>query len=334
MAEHGIGINRNNPLENDAGPIVIIEVDDHTLAQKKFQIPQTLWHHYYADTIKGLADAGAKVIGLDYLLPREQFDYLVPGYSRTWLKALAYAALKNIPVITGYIDVKGDRILPHKNYLQMLGNRGAGLYNLTVDPDDFIRQHRLFFSSSASSQNIPTFGYLIASTYLGKRPNEAIGIETPNSSNLIYIDYQYPHPFKQYSFSTVHEKIRTNDIEFLHQAFHRKIVLIGQTDILSQDRHLTPLHYLSKDENRRTPGIKIIAHIVNTLINERDIRDFEPVHRFILYLLTATPIMLITIYRSKGWILLLCAGMVLVHLSMTTVTMVRYMVIFPLASDF
>ncbi|WP_207679535.1 CHASE2 domain-containing protein [Desulfonema magnum] len=43
-------------------PIAMVEIDDRTFEDKAFRIPMILWHHYFAEVIKGLTDSRARVI--------------------------------------------------------------------------------------------------------------------------------------------------------------------------------------------------------------------------------------------------------------------------------
>ncbi|MEA1967477.1 MAG: adenylate/guanylate cyclase domain-containing protein [Thermodesulfobacteriota bacterium] len=325
-------------------PIVILEIDDNTLTQKEFQIPQTLWHSYYVQTIRALADAGARVIGFDLLLPQALFDDLVPGYSRTWLKALAYANVMKVPVIAGYVDLKHRQVFPHSLYLQLLGNQGVGLFNLTVDSDDFIRQQQILFSSKHSNEMIPCFSFLVASAYknfnfyskreAANHPGgkaKAQGEKTP-LPQLIYIDYNPPDFFPRYSFAAIHKKIVMQDTDYLFQAFHDKIVLIGQTDSLSQDRHLTPLYYVSNTLNKRTPGIEINANVVHTLIDNERIKEFSPLGRFLVYLFTCGSVITATMGFRRRWILAHLVGITILHTALAAVAIIRYSYIFPMAA--
>ena len=68
--------------ERPESPVVLVAIDDRTFENRRFYIPQILWHQYFSEVIRALADGEAKGIGLDLLLPQALFDDLVPDYSR------------------------------------------------------------------------------------------------------------------------------------------------------------------------------------------------------------------------------------------------------------
>ena len=249
------------PKPNPDSPLVLIGIDDATFKTEPFHIPLILWHEYFGTVIQGLADAGAKTVGLDYILPQALFDELVPNYSRTWLKTLVYAQSKKAPVVSGMVQIAKRQYMPQARYLQIMGAPNIGLFNIPADEDDFIRRQRLFFpSTSDPKQGMYSITFILAKKY---KPD----LELPDQT--IFIDYNSsPEPFPRYSFANVYEKAKQGDTAYLKEHFQGKIVLIGETDTFSQDRHPTPLYYMPK-EDPRTPGVEILAHSVLTLLNGR-----------------------------------------------------------------
>jgi class 3 adenylate cyclase/CHASE2 domain-containing sensor protein len=282
-------------------PVVIIAIDDCTFSDETFKIPQILWHKYFGTVIERLADSGAKVIGLDVLLPGELFDEMVPEYSRTWLKAFGYARSKGVPVVTGFVETPDRQVLPQSRYLRILGTEQIGLFNLTTDQDDFIRRQRLLFPAQQGNTPVYHFSYLLAQVY---QKNLTPPTET------IYIEYRASQPpFPVCSFAEIYQKARDNDLMFLHRHFEGKIALIGETDTLSSDRHPTPLYHLSKSANVRTPGVEIAAHTVNTLLGNRFFAETPVWLRFSIYLLLALLVSLVTIFGAQRLMVIVFFGL-------------------------
>jgi len=301
-------------------PVFLVEIDDQTFDDQIFQIPQTLWHQHFGAVITGLADAGAKVIGLDFILPQALFDELVPDYSRTWLRTLVYARSKAAPVVTGLVQTADRRIAPQSRYLQVLGAGNIGLFNLTTDADDFIRRQRLFFpSADDSSQGLYSVAFLLAKTY---RPELVLPAET------VYIDYTADETaFPRRSFAQVYQRIKAQDRSYLQRNFKGKIVLIGQTDSLTQDRHPTPLYYLIGAGPKRTPGVEILAQTVSTLLAGRFFAETGPAQRFLIYLALALLVTALTVYASPSRLPVLIPAVVLGWLVLNLTAFVHYFIL-------
>ena len=304
-------------------PVVLVAVDNRTLAEDRFQIPQVLWHKYFASVITGLADGGAKVIGLDFLLPKGLFDDLTPGYSQTWLKALLYAKRKGSPVVTGVSRMGGLQITPHPRYLQIIGPEYVALFNLTTDKDDFTRRQRLYSPSENDPQKgLYSFAFLLAKAY---RPDLALPAET------IYIDFDpAEEPFARFSFSRVYDLVLEGDPDVLRMHFKNKIVLIGETDALSQDRHATPLYHLGGRGHLRTPGVEIVGHTVNTLLDGRFYRDLDIWGRLAVYLLLAAAVCIYTFYGRLGNLIVFSPVLFAAYLGAAFLFLTAARIVFPL----
>ncbi|MDM8525515.1 adenylate/guanylate cyclase domain-containing protein [Desulfococcaceae bacterium HSG8] len=302
-----------------AAPIVIAETDDRTFADKDFKIPMILWHRYFAEVIKGLADSGAKVIALDYLLPGELFDNMVPDYSRTWLRAFAYAKHKRVPLITGFIGTADRQFLPHSRYLQIIGPENLGLFNLTTDADDFIRRQKLIFPSERGDTPVYSFAYLTA---------RAADPDISPLSQTLYINYLPPEiSFPRYSLAEIYKKVIAKDMPFLESRFRGKIVIIGATDALNQDRHPTPLYYLYQQENRRTHGTEIVANVVNTILGRRSFSDTRVYARFLIYLVLALTVILFTLRENHRAIFISCPALLLVYTGISLICFLNYRIL-------
>ncbi|MEW5725229.1 MAG: protein kinase [Thermodesulfobacteriota bacterium] len=286
-------------------PVVLVEIDDKTLNEKNYRIPRVLWHNYFAEVIQGLADGGARVIGLDFLLPQEVFDDLVPDYSRTWLRALVYAKNKGVRVVTGMVRTTGRQVTPADRYLQIIGAEQFGYFNFTTDSDDFCRRQRLFFPSAEDPQKgVYHVSFLLAKAF---RPALTLPAE------VIYVDYDLTRTnIVRYSFADLHQKILNQDTAFLSKSCRNKIVLIGETDSLSQDRHPTPLFYLTSGAFKRTPGVAILGHTVDTILEGRPSRDIGLLPRGLIYLVLTLIVSTYTLLGSRRLVLAFWPALTLV----------------------
>jgi adenylate cyclase len=305
-------------------PLALVVVDNRTFDDEIFQSrPQVLWHEYFSTIIVGLAEAGAKVIGLDFLLPAKPWDHLFPDYSRTWLKAFGLARHKGTPVVTGLTDIAGERRAPDPRYMQIIGLEHFGSFNLTTDQDDFIRRQRLFYPSVDNpADGLYSLAFVLARVY---QP----GLTLPEDE--IFIDYDTrPDPFPVYSMSDIHRRILAGDWAYLRQCFGGRIVLIGETDTGTQDRHATPLYYLTRDVLRNTPGVEIHAHTIRTLLNGRFFKVAPWGGRLAVYLGLVFLVSILTVFGPTRWLWLFTPALGLAYGGLALYAFSGYLIL-PLA---
>ncbi len=278
-------------------PIVLLVVDDHTMQSPMFRKPMMLWYQHFTETIDSLVDNGARVVAFDYMLPDILFDDYLPSYSQTWLKTLLNAKRKNVPFITGYIELPDRTIMPHKNYLMLIGERHLGMFNLTPDQDDYIRRQRLWFEEQAGSERIKTFPYAAA---------KAFDPRIKLASNTVYIDFvSGSPPFPTFSFADVYAKVMQNDREYMRTHFRGQIVLIGSTNVRRQDRHLTPMSNIVKTALQKTPGVEIHAHVLDTLISSHFFSELALWLKYAIYFLIALAVCYVVMMGGR-WLVVVC----------------------------
>lgn len=99
--------------------VALIGISDQTFREEEFRKPFLLWHKDLAALVGGIQAAGAKVIGLDFLLPDVLFDDYVPGYSKVWLKAILKSKMSGTPVVTGFMDLGSSVIAPTHTFCRL-----------------------------------------------------------------------------------------------------------------------------------------------------------------------------------------------------------------------
>jgi len=301
-------------------PIVLVVVDDRTMNSPVFRKPMMLWYKHFAEVIDSLVNNEARVVGFDYMLPDVLFDDYLPGYSQTWLKTLFQAKRKKVPFITGYIELPDRTIMPHKNYLMIIGHSNLGVFNLTPDQDDYIRRQSLWFDNPSTGKKINTFGYAIAKAF-----DPAIKLAT----DTVYIDFVSGlPPFPTFSLDEVYDKVAKNDREFMRTHFKGKIVLLGSTNVRRQDRHLTPLSNIIKTALQKTPGVEIHAHVVDTLIARRFFAELSFELKYAIYLFIALAVGFVVMLGGK-WFVIITLPLFGVMLTGGSATAFLYYHLFP-----
>ncbi|MEW5724736.1 MAG: protein kinase [Thermodesulfobacteriota bacterium] len=308
----------HSPSAGKLSPLVLVEIDDLTIAEPGFRIPRALWHQYFSTVIKGLTDGGAIVIGLDFLLPQQFFDDMVPGYSQAWLEAFEYAEKNGARLVTGMFQTERWRVMPDEGYLAFVGPERLGLLNLTVDRDGFCRRQRLFFPDrDAPGRGLYSISFAMVKA---RHPNWALPGDT------IYIDFDRPDKaFPRYSFAEVYNRALEGDIEYLKKDFQDRVVLIGETDSLTPHAIPTPLSYLSKSPEKSTNHLEIVAHTINTILNRGFFSEVgQPLSSVVyvvlaflfgylsFYVLPHRPVIM-TVAGLTGW-LIICFGAFMVYL--------------------
>lgn len=250
----------------ERGPIVMIGIDDATFNDPAFHTPLVLWHERFGTVFEALGRAGARVVAFDFMLPTQLFDDTVPGYSRAWMRGIAALRRAGTRFVTGYTAYPTRTLTPHPHYLQIVGADNLAPFNLTTDRDDFVRRHRLWFTRQDGRGRVDTFPLAVAKAF-------DPGFEP--IAQTIFIDFKFPVPaYPHLSLSTVYDRARNNDEAFLERTFAGKIVFIGETDLLSQDRHSTPLNYVIDAERKKIPGVEIHAQIVDSALARK--ATYEP----------------------------------------------------------
>lgn len=307
------------PAQRQA-PIALLVVDDHTMQSPLFRKPMMLWYRHFAQTIDCLVDNGARVTAFDYMLPDVLFDDYLPGYSQTWLKTLFKAKRKKMPFITGYMELPDRTIMPHKNYLMIIGTSNLGVFNLTPDTDDYIRRQRLWFTSLATGERINTFSYAVAKAFDPK-----LKLQT----DTIYIDFvNGSPPFPTFSFADVYAHVLQNDYTYMRKHFKGSIVLIGSTNVRRQDRHLTPLSNIVKTALQKTPGVEIHAHAIDTLLAHRFFSELPFELKCAIYLVIALAVCYVVMLGGK-WFTIITLPLIGVVITSSSVVTFLYYQLFP-----
>lgn len=256
--------------------IVVIGIDEPTL--KAFPELESFWHPYYADAIRGAAEAGAKVFVLDHFfeVPVEKYE---PGHDALLAQAYADASPK-MPVITAFIASSADqKTAAFAVPLNMLSSTfgTAAFANLTVDRDDFVRRQELIEAPSpgvAIADLKRSLALRAAEEFLGKDTSFRGGalylgdrkIPTGDERDM-NINYAGPAgTFPRVSLVDFVRAVRAGNQAQLERWVKGKVVLLGPDD-RANDAHDTPFFTAFGLTDRwRTPGVEVHANTLNTIL--------------------------------------------------------------------
>ena len=248
-------------------PIRILAIDQTSLG--KISEPLILWQQHFARVIEALHKAGARVIGLDFII-NDVGTFDSEG-QRALSAALLRVGLESTPVILSYMVTAGGVTQPPPPVRLAASAAGHSLayVNLTSDSDDFVRRQELF--GLGEDAKVAGFALAVAREFSEEVRGRIDAM--PASKRSILINYREPNHYSNVSFSTAIEALGRGDENFFEEHFRGRIVLVGQFGASrSEDLHATPhYHWKAEDGNAgslRTSGIEIHANTISTLLED------------------------------------------------------------------
>lgn len=262
--------------KQDAAPsskILIVDFDDATLARiRQFPIPRDV----VAAVVERIAKAGAKIIGLDFLLTEER----TAAQDRAMQQALAGAGNVILASQSGSGGIPA--IQPSANFCApdpaSFGDCRAGAFgfafvNMPIDSDGFIRRMMLFSLDEHQSESFPLkIAQLYTGTALTAGAKSATFAAHPvpyaDDAKTVLIGSWANNPAPSIPVIDVLDgKLRMTE-------FRDKIVLIGQSNDAARDREFTPIFRRSTPSGvrLRLPGTEIHAAAIATLLDGTSIR--------------------------------------------------------------
>lgn len=303
----------------------LVVVDEESLARFPDD-PLVFWPPHFAKAAATLREAGATVIGIDFLFSLTPENWLqkmnltaseaLRQYDLTFRQELNAGKIALVgSVIHGENGKPDNLLLPHSDYLLSLPNMdlaaGIGLADFEPDADGAIRHFRIAPQMQLSPQlaaGAPrlSFAALLAVRASGEDPAASgwtISGSGYTAASVHHISYTGPPgTIPRVSFYRLLEKDALTDPAV--QALRGKVVIIGGDFLGMNDIHSTP--YSSSLAGRLsthvagTPGPEIQANIVETLLSGRATVDAPVALRwgvFAIVLLLTTTILL----RTTPW---------------------------------
>jgi len=258
--------------------IFILGMDDKTDAA--YPEPHLFWGHHYADALKAAADAGAKgfVIDVAFPIPAAKYD---ADNDAVLAEAFTYANSKMF-LVTAFVGSEADQTDPAFTVpINMLAGAfgTAGLANLTVDDDDFVRRQVMIETPDPKvpfEQLKRSMALHAAEGFLGKPATMRDGklylgdlfVPIDQERNVI-INFAGPaDTFPRASLVDFIQASKKGNQKQLEEWVKGKIVLVGPDSKADPDRHATP-YYTSfgATDKWRMAGVEIHANAIQTLLN-------------------------------------------------------------------
>ena len=265
--------------------IVIVDIDDQSLSWVGERWP---WRRSrMAEIIDWLNDAGARVIAYDIFLFDPSADpaddqVLAESFSSAQ-SVVTVSQIFSIPFSTT-IKIPDQAFLPHID--------GYGLTEIERDDDAIVRSVVAY--KTVQEQTVYNWAFEIVQAYLEIGPPSDPSQDTLNFNDQriplnqrgqMLINYTGPRQtYPTYSAAFLLEG------DYAPELFRDKIVLIGSSSETLQDIYPTPF-----SATNLTPGVEIVANVVDTLLTGRYLRLSPPWMTLIILFGLAVLARLITI---------------------------------------
>lgn len=288
----------------------LVVVDEESLSRYPDD-PLVFWPPLFARATATLREAGATVIGIDFLFsitPETWFNKLnlskteaLQQYDLAFRQELNSGKIVLVGSIArGEAGKPDNLLLPHSDYLLSLPNMdmvaGIGLADIESDPDGAIRRYRIapalnLTKDMATGAPKLSFAALLAIRASAQNPAASewrIGGWGHNASSISNISYAGPPgTIPRVPFYKLLEKNALDHPDI--KALRGKVVIIGGDYLGMNDMHPTP--YSSSLAGRLgtlvagMPGPEIQANIVETLLSGRTTHPTPDAVRWLFFAL-------------------------------------------------
>ena len=257
--------------------VALVVVDDATLALYPDD-PLVFWTPHFARAVKVLREAGATVVGLDFLFssaPERWLEKLgisaqpsLRNFDRPLRQEIASGKLILVAASVPGAEAGNDLLLPHAEYLLAIPRfdleRHVGLGNVFEDPDGGVRQFLISPRSVAGSAesvrprwSLPALLALRTGQQLPVNEMQRITFSGP------------PGSFPRLPMSDL---LRPDALQLPQvRALQGKIVIVGGDYQGMNDVHVTPYATaaVAGSGGRWMAGVEIQANAVETLLSGR-----------------------------------------------------------------
>jgi adenylate cyclase len=300
--------------------VALVVVDDQSLAEHG-DVPMVFWTPLFARAAATLREAGATIIGVDFLFGFTPEDWIarlelsgidkLRDYDLGFRQELNRGRIALVgSIVRGHLGQPDGLLLAHSDYLLSLPEgdflNSIGFANLAPDGDGGVRRFEV-----APPLNLPadlaagapryTLAPLLAARSAGVDTHAAVwriaGREVPVESRSIITYAGPPGTVPRVSLSKVLAAGALGDPAV--QALSGKVVIIGGDFQGMNDVHTTPYSgRLFAGGGALMAGAEVQANIVETLLSGRQTTEAAPWLRFLL--LSAPILWSLLAYRRKS----------------------------------
>jgi adenylate cyclase len=291
--------------EEPQSPVIIIAADEdsfHMLGDLRGENIRMWPRQRWAELINVIASGRPRVIGIDIA-----FD--TPGWDIDGDQSLANALATAPPVVlaahfqeTPTIQGIIRSYRPPQAQLEQEAS-AAGVVDLVADSDGVYRRTTLLWPWAGGQA--ASFPLAIATLYHG----QPITIPREHLDKTLSLNVNYRG--KANTFETI-PLYRVLQEDFATEIFNDKIILIGYTTLVEQDRHPTPFA-----NQEKMPGVEIHANAVDTLLSGDWLLRPPGVVTFLLVALGGLLALLLTSLPRPNLGLAALTGLILFYMAVT-----------------
>ena len=247
---------RRSWAPTQAPEIVLVGVDEGT--EQAFPEPFSLWHRHFSDVLTGLAQGGARGVGVDFALPARSQDRLIPGGDAELVRGILLLRAR-APIVLGVTVDSAFQARPiFPPFLAAAGPDGFGMVLAPTDSDGRLRRFTL--RGGPGGTYVPTLAGIL-SQRLGALPHEGL------------VDFSYGALFDYVPFHQVASWQRSGDLASLRTLFENRVVLVGSV-LPQEDRHPMAVNLAGwETDYGEAPGLIFHAQILRCLLGRGLIQE-------------------------------------------------------------
>ncbi len=246
---------RDSDHRPEGAPVALVGIDERTV--ESITPPMALWHAELGELILAMSQAGARIVGVDLILPDRSFnDFLQRDHDRSLLTGMLAARRAGMPVIFGRTVNESGQLLPmFPKFVAIMGQDGFGMVNQFQESDGVVRQ--FYHDRFQEVTGLHTLaGQMARKTDITDRSG--------------WIDFSVGPDIGYTSLIDVLEWYRDGDSERLQRAFAGKAVFVGGV-LPFVDRHFQPVVLANWENppNPYAPGVLLHMQVYRALSADR-----------------------------------------------------------------
>lgn len=281
LLSHSIPVNDAQTVPSD---VVLVLLDEASYASPELAgTPRVLWTPEIAEVIAALFEGGARVAGMDLILPTTAANWTGDkGHDRPFLKTLAKYGRKQGRLVLGEVYLENSRITPFKAFSYAVGGQNnIRPLNVSPDADNVIRA----VPAQVTARNIE--GEVIAiPSFAREIAHRAAAVPIEGQAEWT-VNFDPVRPLESHSFVRLLRCARTGQADFFRQQFEGRVVLLG-LDLAVEDRVQSSNRFMKSDNALAVPdcmgdvqarteslfgtaGVVVLGNAVSNILSGRDI---------------------------------------------------------------
>jgi class 3 adenylate cyclase len=240
------------PVRED---VLVVGIDEATAAG--IAEPLALWHRHIGDFLEAAAQAGARGVAVDLVLPDRGYDGIAPGYDARLTAGLIAMRRAGALVLAQTVDEGGRPRKIHAPFVAAAGPEGIGFALWPLDRDGVVR--RFDETLGAAGEVVPTLAGQLAHQ-LGFVPRNGL------------INFAIGEPISYLPLGSILAWRREAQAAKLTAALGGRILLLGSV-LPFTDHHRSSIALGAwAPDDRANPGVLLHAQALRSIMADRIVR--------------------------------------------------------------